>query len=71
MNQSILIDFIIGLPLSNGSTNCIIIIDRLRKGVIFEDLLDIEIKIIIRRFIRYFYRYYRLLEVINHDKIRY
>jgi hypothetical protein len=41
-----------------------IIMDKLRKGVIFKDLLDTKTKIIIERFIHYFYKYYGLLNAI-------
>ena len=35
-------DFITGLPASKGATNYIVITDRLGKGMIFEDLPNIE-----------------------------
>jgi hypothetical protein len=44
--------------------NYIIITDRLRKDVIFEDLPDIKTEIITERFIRYFYKYHGLLNAI-------
>jgi hypothetical protein len=52
------------LSLSNRFINYIIIINRLGKSVIFEDFLNIKIETVIKRFIRCFYRYYRLLNAI-------
>jgi hypothetical protein len=45
-----------------------IITDRFGKGVIFEDLSNIEIKTIAERFIRCFYRYYGFLDAIISDR---
>jgi hypothetical protein len=61
-------DFIIRLPLNNRSTNYIVITDRFGKGVIFEDLPDIEIKTVAERFIRYFYKYHGLSNAIISDR---
>ena len=61
-------DFITGLFLSNGYTNYIVIINRLRKGVIFKDLLDIEAKTVANRFMRYFYRHHGLPDAITSDQ---
>jgi hypothetical protein len=36
--------------------------------VIFENLSNIEIETIIKRFIRYFYKYYELLNAIISDR---
>jgi hypothetical protein len=47
--------------------NCMIITDRLGKGVIFEDLPDIEIEMVVERFMRCFYRYYELSDAIVSD----
>jgi hypothetical protein len=47
--------------------NYIIIINRLKKGIIFEDLLNIKAEIVARRFIHYFYRYHGLLNAIISD----
>ena len=41
-------DFITGLPTSEGYTNIIILTDRLSKGVIADRLLDIEAETIVR-----------------------
>ena len=41
-------DFITGLPTSEGYTNIIILIDCLSKGVIVDRLLDIEAEIVVR-----------------------
>ena len=45
-----------------------VITDRLGKGVIFEDLPDIETETVTRRFIRCFYRYHGLPEAIVSDR---
>ncbi len=66
--RDISIDFITELPLSNGSTNCMVITDRLGKGVIFEDLPDIETETVAERFIRCFYRYHGLPDAIVSDR---
>src|SRR5271163_2167307 len=66
--RDISIDFITKLPESNGSTNCMVITDRLGKGVIFEDLPDIEAETVAKRFIRCFYRYHGLPDAIVSDR---
>ena len=66
--RDISIDFITGLPLSNGSTNCMVITDRLGKGVIFEDLSDIETETVAERFMHCFYRYHGLPDAIVSDR---
>jgi hypothetical protein len=45
-----------------------VITDRLGKGVIFEDLPDIETKTVAERFIRCFYKYYGLSDAIISDR---
>jgi hypothetical protein len=66
--RDISIDFITKLPEGNGSTNCMVITDRLGKGVIFEDLPDIEAETVAKRFIRCFYRYHGLPDAIVSDR---
>jgi hypothetical protein len=44
-----------------------VITDRLRKGMVFKDLLDIKIETVVERFMRYFYRYHGLLDAIISD----
>ena len=66
--RDISIDFITKLPESNGSTNCMVITDRLGKGVIFEDLPDIEAETVAKRFVRCFYRYHGLPDAIVSDR---
>jgi hypothetical protein len=68
--RDISMDFITGLPSSNGCTNCMVITDRLGKGVIFEALPDIEAKTVAERFIYCFYRYHGLPEAITSDRGR-
>ena len=45
-----------------------VITDRLGKGVIFEDLPDIEAETVARRFIHCFYRHHGLPEAITSDR---
>jgi hypothetical protein len=45
-----------------------VITDRLGKGVIFEDLPDIETETVVERFMRCFYRYHGLLDAIVSDR---
>jgi hypothetical protein len=40
--QDITMDFIVGLPKSNGHTNILVITDKLTKGVILEGMSDID-----------------------------
>ena len=51
-------DFITNFPLINGCINLLIIKDWFSKSVILEFILLIEIKILIKAFLRYFVRYY-------------
>ena len=44
-------DFIIGLPISEGYTNLIIIINRLGKGILLEPIRIIKVKDVIRVFL--------------------
>ena len=44
MWQDISIDFITGLPESNGCMNVLVIVDRLSKGVILEGLKDLKVE---------------------------
>jgi hypothetical protein len=48
--------------------NYIVITDKFGKDIIFEDLPDIKTETVVGRFIRYFYRYYRLLDAIVFDR---
>lgn len=66
--RDISIDFITTLPDSNGCTNCMVITDRLGKGVIFEDLPDINTETVARRFIHCFYWRHGLPEAITSDR---
>jgi hypothetical protein len=66
--RDISIDFIVGLPSSNGCTNCMVITDRLGKGVILEALPDIEAETVAERFIHCFYRHHGLPEAVTSDR---
>jgi hypothetical protein len=66
--RDISMDFVTGLPASQGSTNCMVITDRLGKGVILEDLPDIEAETVAKRFMHCFYRHHGLPEAITSDR---
>ena len=61
-------NFITRLSASKGATNCIVITDRLGKGVIFEDLPNIEAETVAVRFMQCFYRHHGLPEAITSDR---
>ena len=44
-------DFIIGLPISEGYTNLIVIIDRLGKGILLEPIYTIKVKDVVKVFL--------------------
>ena len=68
--RDISMDFITGLPPSDGCTDCMVITDRLGKGVIFEALPNTETETVAKRFIYCFYRYHGLPEAITSDRGR-
>ena len=54
--REISVDFIVELPESQGYTNLMVITDRLGKGVLLELMRTIEVKDVIKIFLRTFYR---------------
>ena len=61
-------DFITRLLILKGCSNIVIITNRLSKGVIANRLLDIEVEIVIKWFLCYYYPYYFLLRAIIFNK---
>ena len=64
------IDFITDLPPSGPdlATNCMVIADRLSKGVILEAMADISAEAVADRFLRCFYAYSGLPRAIVSDR---
>ncbi len=64
------IDFITELPPTGkeGATNCMVITDRLTKGVILEDMADISAEAVAERFLKCFYAYHGLPLAITSDR---
>jgi transposase InsO family protein len=61
-------DFIEGLPVSEGMTCLMVVIDRLGKGSIFIPLPDIKTDTVVRAFIRYVVAYHWLPDAITSDR---
>lgn len=63
-------DFITDLLLSGllGVTNCLVIIDRLTKGVILIGMGEITSEAVANAFLTYFYMHYGLLLAITSDR---
>jgi len=66
--SEISMDFITGLPESEGCKNMIVITDRLGKGVVADRLDDLEAETVIKWFIRRYYLYHFLLFAIVSDR---
>ena len=66
--REISVDFITGLPKSEGCTNLMVITDRLGKGIILEPMRTIEAKDVARIFLRTFYRRHGLPAAIVSDR---
>jgi hypothetical protein len=64
----LLVDFIVGLPLSSGYTNIMVVKDRLGKGVILVLMTLIEADDVAWIFVREVFRHYRLLRLIVSDR---
>ena len=60
-------NFVTGLPESEGYINLLVITNRLRKGVILEGMRTIEAEDVVRVLLRTFYRQYSLPTVIVTD----
>ena len=61
-------DFVTGLPISEGCSNIVVLTDRLSKGVIADGLEDIEAETVAKWFLRKYYPYYYLLDAIVSDR---
>jgi hypothetical protein len=63
-------DFIVGLPPAHGSgaTNCLVIVDRFSKGVIFEPVSDMSAEGTAKLFMKSFYRRHGLPSAITSDR---
>ncbi len=69
MWREISIDFIIRLPPARGTgeTNCLVIIDRFSKGVMFKLVSNMSAEGTANTFIKRFYRLHGLLSAITSD----
>jgi hypothetical protein len=66
--REISVDFITGLPESQGCTNLMVITDRLGKGILLETMRTTEAKDVARVFLRTFYRQHGLPAAIVSDR---
>lgn len=66
--REISIDFVTGLPESEGCTNIMVITDRLSKGVILEPMQKIDALSVVRRFTSVFYRRHGIPTAIVSDR---
>ena len=66
--KEISMDFIEGLPSSDGMTCLMVVTDRLSKGVIFIPLPDIKTETVVRAFLRYVVAYHWLPNAITSDR---
>jgi hypothetical protein len=64
----LLVDFIVGLPLSSGYTNIMVVKDRLGKGVILVLMTLIEADDVAWIFVREVFRHYGLPRLIVLDR---
>ena len=61
-------DFITGLPISEGCSNIVVLTDRLSKGVVADGLEDIEAETVTKWFIRKYYPHHYLPDAIVSDR---
>lgn len=61
-------DFITDLPPSEGNTSCLVITDRLSKGVIFEPLKSLSADNVAKKFFEIFYRRHGIPTAITSDR---
>ncbi len=66
--SEISIDFITGLPISEGCSNIVVIIDRLSKGVVANGLENIDAESVVMWFLRRYYLHHFLLRAIISDR---
>lgn len=63
-------DFITDLPPSGpiSATNCLVITDRLTKGIIVVEMAEITLEAVAKTFLTNFYMYHGLLLAITSDR---
>ena len=66
--SEISMDFITGLPMSQGCTNMIVITDRLSKGVVADGLPDLETETVLNWFLKAYYPHHFLPRAIVSDR---
>ena len=66
--SEISIDFITGLPISEGCTNIVVITDRLSKGIVADGLPDLETETVMKWFLRRYYPHHFLPRAIVSDR---
>ena len=66
--SEISMDFITGLPISEGCSNMIVITDRLSKGVIADGLPDLEVETVADWFLKRYYPHHFLPQAIVSDR---
>lgn len=66
--SEISMDFITGLPISEGCSNMVVITDRLSKGVVADGLEDIETETVAKWFLRRYYPHHFLPKAIVSDR---
>ena len=66
--KEISMDFVEGLPESEGMTSLMVITDRLSKGAIFVPLPDTKTETVVRKFIERVVAYHWLLDAITSNR---
>lgn len=66
--QEISIDFVVGLPLSEGCTNMMVVTDRLSKGIMIQPMKDITAELVADWFVSVYYRAHYLPSAIVSDR---
>lgn len=66
--REISMDFVEKLPRSSGFENCLVITDRLSKGVILEPVADMSAEGVAKVFLRCFYAHHGLPNAITSDR---
>ncbi len=61
-------DFITGLPISEGCSNMVVLTDRHSKGVVADGLEDIEAETVAKWFLRKYYPHHYLSHAIVSDR---
>lgn len=68
MWREISMDFVTGLPRSNGCTNLLVFTDRLSKGVMLEPCSEMDAATLARIFVRHFVRQHGIPSAITSDR---